>query len=307
MSEAYYPIRLNTLRPDESVTFDVFLKLGEKFLHYTHSKDELEGLRLKNLRSKGVRKLFIRANDEDTYLLYLERGLENLSDTTKDINDRGALAHSTMILAAENAEKNLETEAGFNKQKQQFDKISEFIISDKNALKTMLNSAGISVDNNHHSANVSSLALGVASRMGITDKMEVFELGTAALLHDIGKSRMKFDPMKPKDQMTPDELKSYKNHPQDGADMLAGKPYINPHILGLISAHEEMGEGRGFPEKKNLFKLPQAYQILCTVNQFDHFATENNLELAAAIEPFTAKFGKDFDYKIINILTKILK
>lgn len=307
MNEAYYPIRLNTLRSDEKVSFDVYLKLGVKYLHYTHSQDEMEGLRLKNLKSKGVRKLFIRSEDEDTYLKYLEVGLSTLSDTNRDINDRGALAHDTMIIAAENAVKNLETEEGFNNQRKQIDQVTSFILSDKNALKSMLNSAGISVDNNHHAANVSSLALGVAGKMGVTDKLEILELGTAALLHDIGKNRSKLDPMKSRESMTPDELKAFKNHPQDGADMLAGKPYISPRVLGLIQSHEEYGEGRGFPEKKNIFNMPVIYQILNTVNFFDHFASDNNLSLVDALEPFSQKYGKDFDYKIIAILSKVLK
>ncbi len=121
MSDAYYPIRVNTLRSDEKVSFDVYLKLGAKFLHYTHCQDEMEGIRLKNLKSKGARKLFIRSEDENTYLSYLEQGLNSLSDTTKDINDRGAMAHDAMIIAAENAEKNLETEEGFNSQKKQIE------------------------------------------------------------------------------------------------------------------------------------------------------------------------------------------
>jgi HD-GYP domain-containing protein (c-di-GMP phosphodiesterase class II) len=307
MNEAFYPIRLNTLRSNERVSFDVYLKLGAKYLHYTHCQDEMEGPRLKNLKSKGVRKLFIKAEDENTYLSYLEQGLNDLGDSSKDLNDRGAMAHDVMVLAAESAQKNIETEAGFNSQKLQFEKISEFILSDKNALKSMLTSAGISLDKDHHAANVSSLALGVAAKMGVTDKLEIFELGTAALLHDIGKSRSKFDPMKSRENMDPEELKDFKNHPQDGADMLAGKPYISPRVLGLILSHEEFGEGRGFPEKKNVFKLPLIYQILNTVNQFDHFASENKIELHLALEPFTQKFGKDFDYKIVNVLTKVLK
>lgn len=307
MSNAFYPIRVNTLRSDEKVSFDVFLKVGPKYLHYTHCQDEMEGIRLKNLKTKGVRKLFIRPEDESTYLSYLEEGLTSLSDTSKDINDRGAMAHDAMIIAAENAEKNLETEEGFNSQKKQIDQISAFILSDKNALKSMLSSAGISLDKDHHAANVSSLSLGVAGKMGVTDKLEIFELGTAALLHDIGKNRSNLDPMKPRESMTPDELKAFKNHPQDGADMLAGKPYISPRILGMIQSHEEYGDGRGFPEKKIIFNLPVIYQILNTVNFFDHFASENKLPLQEAVEKFSEKYTKEFDYKIINALSKVLK
>ncbi len=306
MSDSYFPIRLNTLRPDEVVTFDIYLRLGNRYIHYNREQDEMEGLRLKNLKSKGVRKLFILAQEEDKYLHYLEDGLNNLKDQSRDIESRGALAHDVMVAAVENAEKNLETEAGFQGQKKHFDKISEFITSDRNAIKSMLQSAGISVDNNHHSATVSSLCLAVASKAGMENKNDLFELGTAALLHDLGKSRLKFDPMKARDKMTSAELKQFKNHPQDGADMLAGKPYISPRILGLVAAHEEMGEGRGFPQKVNLFKQPLSYQILSMVNQFDHFATENNLPLAKAMDPFFEKFNRDYDDGLLTTLATVL-
>ena len=306
MSNDFLPVRLNTIRADEAVSFDVYVKVGGRYCHYTRARDEMEGQRLKNLRAKGVRKFFIQPKDEDNYLKYLELGLNVLNDQTKDINERGALAHDSLVTSAENAERNLETEQGYDGQKKQFEKITEFLLSDKNALKGMLNSAGISTDVHHHCATVSSLALAVAAKMEITDQKEIFELGIAALLHDIGKNRLKFNSMKPFEEFTADEMRQYKNHPQDGADMLAGKEYISPRILGLISAHEERGVGRGFPNKEDLFKKPLPYQILSMVNQFDHFATEKNILPAKAIDPFFEKFGKDYDENLITVMATVL-
>jgi len=306
MSLTYFPVRLNTLRADEKVTFDVYVLVAGKYIHYTHTSDELEAQRLKQLKSKGVRKLFIRDQDEPSYLLYLEAGLGKLNDKTLDINTRSAMAHDTMITAAENAERTLETEAGYNSQKAQFEKITEFISSDRNAIKGILSAAGISVDTNQHAATVSSLCMAVASKAGITDSKDVFELAIAALLHDIGKNRFKFDPMKPHSKMTSDEMRQFKNHPQDGADMLAGKPYISPRILGLVAAHEERGNGRGFPMKMDLSKQPISYQILSMVNQFDHFCSENSMSSIQAIDPFFEKLGRDYDDELFNILATVL-
>jgi HD-GYP domain-containing protein (c-di-GMP phosphodiesterase class II) len=304
--ENFYPIRINTLRDDEAVNFDVYIKVGAKYIHYIRTQDEMEAERLKNLKSKGIRKLYILPNHEDSYLLYLDRGIESLADTSKDIKTRAAFAHDTMITAAENAEKNLETQEGFDTQKKHFDLITDFILSERNAIKNMLASAGIAVDNNHHSANVSSLALALASKSGITDKTEIFELGTAALLHDLGKNRLKFDYQRPFNLYTADEKKSYKNHPQDGADMLAGKPYISPRILGLIAAHEEYGIGKGYPEKKNLFTLPIPYQILSLVNRFDHLGAELKLEPFKAMDAFFERHSEDYDENLISTLATIL-
>ena len=306
MANDYFPVRLNTIRPDEVITFDLYLKLSSRFLHYIHCNEDLEGYRQKNLKSHGVRKVYIKTHDEDAYLSYLEKGLSNLKNSSLEISAKGALAHDSLITAAENAERVLETESGFNTQKKQFEKVTEFLTTEKGALKSILQSAGVSMDNNHHAATVSSLCLAVASKAGVEDKTELFELGIAALLHDIGKNRLKFNFMKPLAEFTANEMKQYKNHPQDGADMLAGKPYINPRILGLIAAHEEKGEGRGYPEKLNLFKKPLIYQILSMVNAFDHFCFENNLLATNAIDPFFEKHGEFYDQELISVLATVL-
>ncbi|MGE3610589.1 MAG: HD-GYP domain-containing protein [Bacteriovoracaceae bacterium] len=306
MANQFFPVRLNTLRSNDAVSFDVYIKVGDRYIHYTHMQDELEGERLKSLKSKGVRKLFIRPEHEDAYLLYLEDGLNTLTDNKTELSERASRANDTMVTAAENAEKTLETEKGYQGQKVQFEKIAEFLTSDKNALKGILNSAGISSDTNQHAATVSSLSIALAQKVGITDQNEIFELGLAALLHDIGKSRLKFDPMKPTAELTPAELKQYKNHPRDGADMLAGKPYISPRILGLIASHEERGEMRGYPEKKNLFKMDLSYQILSLTNQFDHFSWEKKIPPVKAIDPFFEAFGKDYAEDLIMNLATVL-
>lgn len=306
MDETFYPIRLNTLRYDETIPFDIYVKLASRYIHYSRTNDEMEGERLKNLKDKGVRKLFIKPEDETHYLKYLEKRLERLSDTSTDVSTRAALAHDTMITAVENAERNLETQEGFKNQKNQMDKISEFIISDRNAIKSMLSTAGIAVENNHHSANVSALCIAVASKSGIEDKAEIFDLCTAALLHDIGKNRLKFNHSRPHSEMTPDEWKKYKEHAREGSDMLAGKPYISGRILGLIASHEEYGIGKGYPEKKNIFSLPVAYQILSMVNKFDHLATELKLKPFEAVDPFFDKYGADYDQNLISSLATVL-
>ena len=290
--KGYFPIRLNTLRSDEAVTFDVFIKIGNRYLHYTHQNDTLEAARIKNLKSKGLRKLFILENNEDLYLLYLESGLQGLSNQAIAIDEK--------------AEHNLETEQGYKTQKQQLSYINDFIINQKGAIKEILKVAGVSLDTNQHSATVSSLCIAVANKVEDISKEDIFDLGVAALLHDLGKNRLKFDSMKPMAQMSPAELKAYKQHPQDGADMLAGKPYINPRILGLIASHEERGEGRGYPEKKIISKLPISYQILSMVNQFDHFCSDNKLLATNGIDPFFEKFGNDYSDELITILATVL-
>lgn len=306
MKKEFYSIRINTLRAHDPVPFDIFLYIARRYLHYTRINDEMEESRLKNLKNKGVKKLFIESQDEDRYLKYLESGINSLTDTRMTVEDRASLANDTMLSSVENAEKNLETEVGYNSQKNQLEKISQFIGSERGPMKSMLAAAGISIDNNQHSATVSSLSMALATKLGTLNTNDIVELGFAALLHDIGKTKLTFDANMPVSKMTPTQLKQYKNHPADGAEMLAGKPFVSPRILGLIVSHEEYGHGKGFPEKKNVLSLDTSYQILSLVNKFDRFCQDNSLTHTEAIDPFFSKYDDDFDQTLVSTFVTIL-
>ena len=302
----YLPIRTNTLRPDADVNFDIFIQVGERYVHYIKNSDPMEASRLSKLKEKKVRKLYILSECEKDYLHYLDQGLQSLTDQSKNIEERGALAHDSMVTAAENAERSLETEQGFKRSQDQFEKVIDFLMSDQGAMKQILNASGYALDNHHHAATVSTLSLSLAAAAELKDSKELFELGIAALVHDIGKNNLPFDAMKLRDEMTPEERKRYECHPADGANMLAGKPFISGRILGLISDHEEIGRGRGFPEKKDISKLKKPYQILNVCNDFDRFCFEKKMDPLKAIDPFYEARGENFSEELITLLATIL-
>lgn len=302
----YIPVRLKTIRPDSQIHFDLYIKIGSKFVHYVRNNDSIEKPRWDNLKSKKVRKLFIPYDQEDNYLTYLDSGLDQLSNANVSIEQKAELAHDTLVTAAENAEKTFETEKGFQQTQGRFEKITDFLMSDSGAIKKIMEAAGTSLDNHQHAATTSSLALGLATATGFLSANEMFELGIAALVHDIGKNDLPFDPMTPASELSGENLKLYRGHAQKGADMLAGKPFISPRILGMIADHEEIGNGLGFPNKKNLAKLKLPYQILNLCNSFDQYCFQNKLEHKAGLSAFKMERGEMFDEELYNLLSAML-
>ncbi len=306
MSKELYTIRLNTIRGNEEIPFDLYVAVGQRLVHYTRARDEMEDDRLRGLKKHGVKKLFIRPEDETAYLKYLELGIESLSNKSVSVEDRAARASSTLIVSVENAERNLDTEVGYESQLRQLEHISGFIGEDRKAIKSMLLASGLSKDTNQHSATVCSLAIAVATKLDGFDKNSLTELAYAALLHDIGKARLKFDYNRPYEELTKDQQRQYQQHPADGVGLLSGKPFISPRILGLIASHEEYGEGRGYPEKKNLFQLDLSYQVISLTNKFDRFCTVKNLQPFQAMDPFFEQHAAFYDENLIATLATIL-
>ncbi len=302
----YLPVRINTLRPGASVNFDVYLQLGDRYIHYIRDQDPLEESRIKKLKEKKVRKLFIQVESEPKYLEYLDAGLSELSQSNKPEEEKGGIANDSMVTAAENAERNLETEKGYQMTEDHFKKIVTFIQSDRGAIKSILSSAGTSEDNHQHAATVSSLSLSVASKLGVKGNKELVELGIAGLVHDIGKNSLPFDPLKLQSELTDDERKQYEAHVTNSLEILTPKKFITPNIIHLVANHEEIGRGRGFPEKKHLSKLPKLNQILNLCNDFDRFCYGNKLEPLKGIDPFYEARADNFNEEHIAILATVL-
>lgn len=298
----FYPVRLNTIRKDEKLLFDIYIALGDKYVQYIRAQDEFEGERIDKLKSKGVRKLFIPDDQESAYMKYLEKALDKLSDNSDSLESRSQFAHDSLVTSAENAVKNFETAEGMKHQELQMQKISSFVGSNNKVIQQMLSEANLKFDLNHHSANVSSLCMAIGSNLGIKSKQDITELSIAGLVHDIGKQRFKEDFNPLDEKLSSSQRQIYRAHVMDGVSMLDGKPFISPRILGMIAAHEELGRGKGYPEKKDAFKLPLSYQILILANRFDHFCALNKLAPNLAIDPFFTKHAEDFHEDLINSL-----
>lgn len=73
----YLSIRLNTLKPDISLGFDLFIKLPSKYIHYINSNDSIDTDVIDRLKTKKVRKVYIKDIEEDLYLDYLDRCLND--------------------------------------------------------------------------------------------------------------------------------------------------------------------------------------------------------------------------------------
>jgi putative nucleotidyltransferase with HDIG domain len=98
-----------------------------------------------------------------------------------------------------------------------------------------------------HSCNVAMLSMGLAEELGLSSS-QVREIGTAALLHDIGKVRVPPEILVKAGKLTDEEFDLMRRHPVDGARILSlrGKG----HALAAIVAYEhhiwENGSG-GYP------------------------------------------------------------
>lgn len=125
-----------------------------------------------------------------------------------------------------------------------------------------------------HAMNVTVLAL-MMGRMFQLPQADLQELGTGALLHDIGKLDLPERVRHIDDGATAAEISFYRDHVAHG--IARGKRMnLSPTALMVIGQHHERADGSGFPHGLTLDRMGAAPRIVSLVNLYDNLCNASN-------------------------------
>lgn len=97
-----------------------------------------------------------------------------------------------------------------------------------------------------HSVNVAMLATIIGKWMGLTQQ-ELYHLGCAGLLHDIGKARTPDKILNKPGKLTENEYLEMKNHTVHGYQLLLTVPQLERGVALASLCHHERYDGSGYP------------------------------------------------------------
>jgi putative nucleotidyltransferase with HDIG domain len=124
-----------------------------------------------------------------------------------------------------------------------------------------------------HSRRVKEYAVQIARLMGY-DAATVEKIGTAALLHDVGKIYDKYAPILAKEaRLTPEEWAIIKEHPVDGANLIATMTRLR-ELVPAVMHHHENWDGTGYPAGLKAAEIPLASRVIMFADTFDAMTTK---------------------------------
>lgn len=124
-----------------------------------------------------------------------------------------------------------------------------------------------------HSRRVSGYAVQIARLMGVGPS-EVEKIGTAALLHDVGKIFDKYAPILAKDErLTANEWAIIKEHPRDGAELISTMTKLR-ELVPAVRHHHENWDGTGYPSGLKGEAIPLASRIIMFADTIDAMTTQ---------------------------------
>ena len=291
----HVPIRVSTLRGDQKIDFDAYVKINDKYILYLRQGDSFEGARLKRLKDKKLKKMFILDSAEESYRTYLARNIEMAYDSKsgKTIENRSEIVQGAQQSAAENVMEDPDDVDSYNSAKDGTEKFVEFLRNEEAALLHVLNVENIDKNIAHHGVTVSALAVALAKKLGPVDMKLNQLLSMGAMLHDFEHFSSGINVARPLDQFSEADLKIYHEHPVAGGRKLQDKKHFDQSVVNIIVQHEEFIDGKGWPQGLKESQMDPLAVIVGSANALDRIITfEGKSRKEAAKQLMVSGLGK---------------
>lgn len=271
----YVPIRMSTLRGDQKTDFDTYVKINDKYILYIRKGDSFEGTRLRRLKEKKLKKLFISDSEESNYREYMNRNIAMAYDKNsgKNLETRCEIIDGQQQAMAESVMSDPTNEYAYIDAKKAVVQFVDFLEKEDAAIPVMLNIENVDQNILHHGVTVATLAVGLAKKIGTLEPKSMQLMTLGALLHDFGHFQSKQAINKPLAQFSREEMALYKRHPQDGAELIQDKLHFDQTVINIIMQHEEWVDGKGFPQGLTEAKIDPLALIVGTANALDRLMT----------------------------------
>ncbi len=306
---SFTPLRISTIRPTKTLTFDLFINFKEQYLCYANFGKTLKDSQILKLKKQKIARFYITAEHESKYQQYLDEILnETLNDDSLPVEEKASVVEGAASTAVERMKDNPQSISSFTMTTKAAGGIRKILRENPEALKIIF---GKKVDKDDkivkHSLNVAILATKIAeitkNRSDIVD-----DIATAALIHDLGLLQLPQESQylfsKKVSDMDEDEKRLYNLHPEKAATMLVDKDYVNDNIINLILNHEEKLSGEG---PNGITKLTKPEEILAMTDAFDKRITAYGMNPKDALKEFMMNELGNYSLDLMNVLKKVVK
>lgn len=158
-----------------------------------------------------------------------------------------------------------------------------------------------------HSVSTAVYAALIGLQLGYSDD-DMNELVTAALLHDIGKTRLNGNILNKEGKLDDKEFEYMRQHPAAGYEALKKTVDISERVKLVALNHHERLDGSGYPRGLTEQGMDEFSKIVAVADVYDALTSTRSYrpkwKLNEAAEFLSQRAGSEFDMKCVSLLLK---
>jgi putative nucleotidyltransferase with HDIG domain len=153
-----------------------------------------------------------------------------------------------------------------------------------------------------HQLRVAALAAAIATEMGLSD-VDMHAIHIAGMVHDLGKVQVPAEILSKPGEITENQYRLIKDHPQAGYDILKGIDFAGP-VAQMVLQHHERVDGSGYPQGLKGAEVLQGALILCVADVVEAMSSHRPyrpaLGIAAALDEIRRARGTLYDQQAVD-------
>jgi putative nucleotidyltransferase with HDIG domain len=159
-----------------------------------------------------------------------------------------------------------------------------------------------------HALNVGVISLLIARTLGLPES-DLLDLGTGALMHDVGKAEVADRFRHAEEGFGANEMAAYRDHVAKGVAM-GQRMGLSAGALRVLAQHHEHADGSGFPLKLSGERITMAARVVSLVNRYDNLCNPQARTLALtpheAVSVLFAQGRQRFDATVLNAFIRMM-
>jgi len=272
----YVAIEKQLLTHGQQITFDLFVPDGRKtqMTPFLQTDTVIDGNM--KVRLREIEELYISEEDMERYLSYKEQHLQHIAkDENIPVDTKAKILYEVAVDVIDDLYHNPQALENFERGEQVVSAIVGAILSEEQTIKSLMKVTAHDYYTHTHSLNVSVYALSFGAFLKLSEE-QLQWLGSSALLHDIGKSRVDYNIINKNGPLSDEEYDAMKVHPAAGHEIAVDLGITNPHILDGIRYHHEKLNGLGYPDGLEDSKITVFPRIIAICDVFDALTTKRS-------------------------------
>lgn len=244
----FLPIYLEALRIDSIVDFDLYIEIGNDLILYRAADLPFTEKTRATLLENNVNRLYVPSGEKAKYQKYVETNINQImrDDNIPEPTKAGIVYDSTKLLIKD-VLANPTLGENVRRSQAMVETSVTYILNRREAFHNLLNVMSFDYYTYTHSVNVCTFSVAFARHLGYTDEEFLNNLGTGALLHDVGKTRISERILNKRARLTPLEMELVKKHPDWGVEIMKSTNMIHVDSYYPIIQHHEREDGSGYP------------------------------------------------------------
>jgi putative nucleotidyltransferase with HDIG domain len=287
LTDKYLPIYLEALRIDTIVDFDLYIRIGDDLILYRASDLPFTEKTRANLLDNNVDRLFVPVDSRERYQHYIESNINQiLQDKTIPEPTKAGIVYDSTKMLVKDVLANPTLNENVRRSTAMVESQVNYIIKGREAFHNLLRVMSFDYYTYTHSVNVCTFSIAFARHLGIEDEEALNHLGTGALLHDVGKTKISDRILNKRSRLTSLEMELVKRHPRWGVELMHETNMIPDESYHPILQHHERVDGSGYPEGLSNDDIHIYSRIVGIADSFDALTTQRVYQ--PAVETFPA-------------------